>query len=127
MRENPYATRAIHLSCKSWPCPVCRVPAKRHSEGVRNLREMGVKRPTRLKVTYSKHYCPHCRKHFSRPLDHIAPVGARFTGRVKQRALEYYLRGGLTLAETALRMRQIHFVFVPPTTIHDWTVAELAT
>ena len=65
--------RKINLSRKEIYCPKCNTLSKRHSEGRRRLREVGINSPVVLEVTYSKHYCLNCRKHFSQPMDHLAP------------------------------------------------------
>ena len=114
--------RRINLSRKTAHCPKCGASSKRHSEGVRRLREMGITAPTVLEVTYSKHYCAGCRKHFSAPMDHLAPHCGRFTNRVRRTAVDLVLRDALTLDRAARRMAERHFVHVPPTTLHDWVV-----
>lgn len=115
--------RRINLSRKTCPCPTCRTQSKRHSEGKRRLREVGITKPTTLEVTYSKHYCPTCRKHFAYPMEHFAVPGARFTRRVQRIAMDLYHRDGLTLERVTLRMRARHHVHVPPTTLCDWVAA----
>lgn len=116
--------RRINLSRKVIHCPKCGTLSKRHSEGRRRLREVGITSPVVLEVTYSKHFCNTCRKHFSQPMDHLAMPSGRFTNRVRRTALDLVLRQSLTLEKATLRMRQKYHVHVPPTTLHDWVVAE---
>ncbi len=112
--------RNINLSRCSARCPVCGAASGRHSNARRRLREIGVAGPTVIVVTYSKYYCEACRKHFSTPMDHLAPKTARFTHRVRRTAVDLVTRDALTLEKAALRMRQKHFVTVPSSTLHDW-------
>ncbi|MHC4884608.1 MAG: hypothetical protein ACYTGH_05935 [Planctomycetota bacterium] len=117
--------RRINLSRKLAPCPRCNHMGKRHSLGRRRLREVGISGPTLLEVTYSKHYCIHCRRHFSLSMDHLAMPSGRFTNRVRRTAVDLVVKQSLTLEKAAQRMRQKYHVHVPPTTLHDWVVAEM--
>jgi transposase len=117
--------RKINMSRKTSPCPKCGEMSKRHSIGRRRLREVGISGPTVLEVTYSKHYCEKCRKHFSLPMDHLAQPSGRFTNRVRRTAVDLVIKQALTLEKATQRMRQKYYVHVPPTTLHDWVVAEL--
>jgi transposase len=119
--------RKINLSRKAAHCPRCNKLSKRHSMGRRRLREVGISGPTVLEVTYSKHYCENCRKHFSLPMDHLALPSGRFTNRVRKTAVELVIKQALTLEKATQRMRLKYYVHVPPTTLHDWVVAELTT
>lgn len=118
-------TRRIIMARRSALCPACGAACKRHSNGRRRLREIGVTGPTVVEVTYSKHYCERCRKHFSLPMDHLAPAYGRFTNRVRRTAVELVVSQALTLDKATQRMRQKYFVHVPPTTLHDWVVEAL--
>ncbi len=117
--------RRINLSRKTAPCPKCGTVSKRHSVGRRRLREVGISAPTVLEVTYSKHYCVNCRKHFSLPMDHLAQPSGRFTNRVRRTAVDLVVKQSMTLERATQRMRQKYHVHVPPTTLHDWVVAEM--
>ena len=119
--------RKINMSRKVSQCPRCGGVSKRHSIGRRRLREVGISGPTILEVTYSKHYCETCRKHFSLPMDHLALPSGRFTNRVRRTAIDLVIKQALTLEKATQRMRQKYYVHVPPTTLHDWVVAELTT
>ena len=116
--------RHINLSRKMAHCPKCGTHSKRHSEGKRRLREVGISAPTVLEVVYSKHYCVTCRKHFSTPMEHIAQPSGRFTNLVRRTAVDLVLRQALTLEKATKQMEERYFVHVPPTTLHDWVVAE---
>jgi len=78
-------------------------------------------------VTYSKHFCCNCRKHFSLSMDHLAQPSGRFTNRVRRTAVDLVVKQSMTLDRAAARMRQKYFVHVPSTTLHDWVVAEMRT
>jgi len=116
--------RKINLSRKVAYCVKCGTLSKRHSLGHRRLREVGVTGPTILYITYSKHYCLKCRKHFSLPMEHIALPSGRFTNRVRRTAVALVLKEAMTLEKATLRMRQKYHVHIPPTTLHDWVMAE---
>ena len=113
-------TRRIVMTRRSALCPTCGTACKRHSNGRRRLREIGVTGPTVVEVTYSKHYCEWCRKHFSIGMDHLAPAYSRFTHRVRRTAVELVVSQALTLDKATQRMRQKYFVHIPLTTLHDW-------
>lgn len=117
--------RRINLSRKVVPCPRCGLNAKRHSLGKRYLHEVSLESPTMLEVKYSKHYCVRCRRHFSLPMDHLAPPSGRFTNRVHRTAVGLVIKQCLTLKKASQRMRQKYHVHVPPTTIHDWVSSEM--
>ena len=119
-------SRRMNLSRKMAPCPKCKTVSKRHSVGKRTLREVGISSPTVLEITYSKHYCMTCRKHFSLPMDHLAQPSGRFTNRVRRTAVALVVKESLTLEKATQRMRQNYHVHVPPTTLHDWVVTEMS-
>ncbi len=125
MIASPH-TRRVTISRKAAPCPRCGEMSGSHSFGRRRLHEIGVSKPTVLHVTYSKHYCGTCRKHFSLSMDHLAPPAGRFTHRVRRAAVDLVLRHALTLGNASRHMRRRYWVHVPPTTIHDWVVEALA-
>lgn len=118
--------RRLNLSCKVAPCPKCKTMSKRHSIGQRRLREVGISTPVILEVTYSKHYCPDCHKHFSLSMDHLAQPYGQFTNRVRRTATDLILRNSMTLERATQRMRQKYHVHLPPTTLHDWVIAEMS-
>ena len=135
MSENNAATEAVvtraakrhqmSLSRETAPCPKCTAVSRRHSIGKRTLREIGISGPTVLEVTYSKHYCATCRKHFSLPMDHLAQRAGRFTSRVRHTAVALVAKEELPLWKASERMRQKYHVHVPVTTLHDWVVDEM--
>jgi len=117
--------RQINLSRKICDCPVCSTPSKRHSLGHRWLREIGLSAPVVLEVTYSKHYCAKCQKHFNLPMDHLALPGSNFTNRVHRTAIDLVVKQCLTLERAKEAMLAKYHVLVPPTTIHDWVAVEV--
>ena len=117
--------RRINLSRKIAPCPRCGTASKRHSLGKRKLREVGISAPTMLEVIYSKHYCTTCRRHFSLPMEHLALPSGRFTNRVRRTAVDLVTKQDLTLEKATKRMELKYHVHVPPTTLHDWVVADM--
>ena len=117
--------RKCNFSRKTAPCPKCRVSSKRHSNGKRRLREVGISTPVILEVIYSKHYCKSCQKYFSLPLDHLAPKNSQYTNRVRRTAMDLILKQSMTLEKATTRMRQKYHVYLPPTTVHDWIVANM--
>jgi len=115
----------MNLSRETAPCPTCTTVSRRHSIGKRTLREIGISSPTVLEVTYSKHYCMTCRKHFSLPMDHLAMPSGRFTTRVRHTAVAFVVKEELPLWKASERMRLKYHVHVPVTTLHDWVVDEM--
>lgn len=113
--------RRINLSQRFAPCVHCGTPSSRHSEGTRRLKEIGENGPTVLLVTYSKHYCKQCQRHFSLKLDNLANPGKRFTKQAHQIALEL-AASGLTLEEVTQRMRCLYHVHIAPSSLHNWIV-----
>jgi hypothetical protein len=117
--------RELNFSRKIAPCPRCGEICKRHSVGKRRIREIGIKGPSVLEVTYSKHYCVNCRKYFSLPMEHLAPPNSRFTNRVHRIALDLMGNQSLSYKEATNRMEQKYHVHIPPTTLCDWVAAEM--
>jgi hypothetical protein len=60
-------------------------------------------------------------------MDHLALPSGRFTNRVRKTAVELVIKQALTLEKAAQRMRLKYYVHIPPTTLHDWVVAELTS
>lgn len=120
-------TRRMNISRKTALCPCCGSVCRRHAVGCRRLHEIGVERPVDVEVTYSKHYCARCRKHFSVDMTHLAPAGGRFTHRVRRTAVDLVVGRGMTLDEAAYCMLRRYFVHTPPTTVHDWVKEALLT
>jgi len=117
--------RRINLSRINTPCPKCMTISKRHSNGKRKLKEVGISAPTILEVTYSKHYCTKCRKFFSLPMDHLAKPAGRFTNRAQRTAVDLVVKQSMTLQQASIRMRQKYFIEIPESTLHDWVVVEI--
>lgn len=115
-------TRRITISHKTALCSKCGAVSKRHSTGNRRIHEIGHDRPVVLDVTYSKHECRICRKHFSIDMSHIAPPRGQFTHRVVRTAVAL-ANAGMTMAKVSHVMQWKYHVRVPQTTIHDWMAA----
>ena len=63
------------------PCPRCGHFAYRHKSGQRTLHDLGdlaAGCPIDLLVTYSSHYCSHCRKYFNSDLSDLGRVDELF-------------------------------------------------
>jgi len=117
--------RRLCLSRKKCRCPRCQTSSKRHSVCKRRLREVGISGPTILEITYSKHYCINCRRHFSQPMDHLAMPSGRFTNRVRRTSINLIVKQAMTLEKASVHMRKKYHVHIPPTTLYDWVVAEM--
>ncbi|MHC4886739.1 MAG: hypothetical protein ACYTGH_16815, partial [Planctomycetota bacterium] len=117
--------KKLTLSRKTCPCPVCGTTATRHSNGKRTLRDVGISSPSMLEVIYSKHFCKVCMKHFSIPMEHIAPPSSRFTNRVRQTAVALITKKSMTLEVATNQMLLKYHVKVPASTLHDWVVADM--
>lgn len=115
----------VNISVKSAKCPYCGAPAKRHSIGRRRLTDIGISGPRAMEVTYSKHFCEKCRKHFSQSMDHLAHPAGKFTNRVRHTAINLVLSQALTLEKATQRMREKYHVSVSPAKLHDWVIEEL--
>jgi len=116
--------RCINLSRKNAPCPKCHMIGKRHSNGKRRLKEIGVSTPIILEVVYSKHYCINCKKFFSLPMDHLAVSSGIFTNRARRTAIDLVVKQSMTLQSASIKMRQKYNIHIPESTLHDWIVAE---
>jgi len=114
----------VNLSRKTAPCPKCKTIGKRHSEGKRKLHDVGVGRQCILEITYSKHYCVKCRKHFSAQMDHLAQRGARYTHRVHRTAVDYAINHSMALRKVAGKMKEDHHVNVSESIVHKWVIAD---
>lgn len=120
-----YEVKKIDLSRKESECPVCHLPGcKRHSVGFRRLYEIGFTQPVLLEVTYSKHYCGYCDKHFNLPMNHLADPGSSYTNRVKQTSVYMVQNEGMTLEDAIKSMLLKYSVDIPPSTLHDWLEAK---
>lgn len=115
-------TRRIRIVRESAPCPCCGRMGKRHSLDVRLLHEVGVTCLIMLDVTYSKHYCQSCRRHFAVDMSYLAPPSGHYTHRVRLAALEMVICRNMTLDRAVNQMRAKRHVHVPMTTLHGWIV-----
>jgi len=78
MRDEVYIiqrSRVYNSRC----CPQCGEPAKRSTTGVRKIKDVSLKRPCILQVTYSTHYCEKCNKHFNAPMEDLAAKGSMYS------------------------------------------------
>ncbi len=98
---------------------VCR----RHSTGVRRLKDIGLTGPSILEVTYSKHYSPMTKRFFNIDMSHIAKKGRRYTNRVVDTTIDLITEYDMTLDKASEFMKNKYFVNIPPTTIHDWVIS----
>lgn len=117
-RRTARTVRRVNVARREAPCPLCNAPARRHSIRRMELAEIGISRPTFLDVTYSKHYCDRCCKHFTTGLDNLAFFRSRFTHRVLRAAVAMVTQKNLPLAMAAAEMRRRHRVRVPVSTLH---------
>lgn len=101
-RHTQAKVRRIKLVRTYAPCFRCGTMSSRHSRGTRTINDLGITTPVKIVVTYSKHYCPTCRKYFSIDMSHIAEPGSK------------------TLIQVSNVMRFKYFVILPHTTLYDW-------
>jgi transposase len=101
-------------------CPTCGTTSARRSNGVRQLRDLGIDRPVVLEVHYSKHFCPQCRTYFNCPMPDLAEPGSLYTLRVQNTAVAKVLVDHLPLEQVQQQMFREFYVHVPPATLHDW-------
>lgn len=113
-------TRRVNIARRHAFCPICSSAGKRHSTGERRLSDLGTDGPVEIVLTFSKHYCPKCRKHFTPHANNIVADRSKYTNRVKAKALELLFKGGLNLPQTCHRMRDRYHVILHESTIHDW-------
>lgn len=110
---------------KRMECPKCGCLSKRHSTGTRTLKDLHFRL---VKISYTKFYCPGCRKHFSHipeGIDVEARPSSRYTVRLQKEAVYRVVRLGYTLEKTTLHIQREHGAWVPPTTLHDWVTSDL--
>ncbi len=109
----------VCCSVQNLRCPCCKTLCKRHSKGRRQVRDVGLL----INITYSKHYCVTCRRHFSHPdKNKHAPAGGRFSFRLMSLAVSFCK---LTSFEKAAEdATKISGHSIRPTTLHDWKVSK---
>ena len=108
------------------PCLRCGHLAYRHKSGQRTLHDLGdlkTGRPIDLLVTYSSHYCSHCRKYFNVDLSNLALPGSHYTRRVIQLAVRLVVEDGLPYRPASWHLWRDHRGFVPFATIQNWVEA----
>lgn len=114
----------IDLVKRRIPCPVCGETAARTHRGQRTLAEIVNGRGVRLTIRYSKHYCRRCRKYRSVPTGRWARASARY-GRTVEAALLEIHRTEKNLNASCAELRKRYGIVVPPTTLHEWLMAEM--
>jgi hypothetical protein len=110
----------------SAPCPKCRRPAGRHRRYSRRLYDLGdlrSGRPCILQISYSQHYCPHCRKYFNQDLSDLAAPKSLYTHRVQGLAVRLVIEDGLPYRIASWHLWRDHRVFVPFATLQNWVEA----
>lgn len=108
------------------PCPKCGRACARDQEGKRSLFDLGDSRrgrPREIHVTYSKHFCPPCRRYFNADMSDLALPGARYTNRVVALAIRIVVEDGLPYRPASWHLWRDHRVFVPFATIQNWVEA----
>jgi len=107
-------------------CPRCGRSCYRHAPGQRTLHDLGSlprDRPCVLRVTYSRHYCARCRRHFSADLSDLAPPGSHYTQRAILLAVRSVVEDGLPYRAASWHLWRDHRVFVPFATLQNWVEA----
>jgi transposase len=107
-------------------CPRCGRSCYRHARGQRTLHDLGSlprDRPCVLRVTYSRHYCARCHRHFSADLSDLAPPGSHYTQRVILLAVRLVVEDGLPYRAASWHLWRDHRVFVPFATLQNWVEA----
>lgn len=111
---------------KRSPCPKCGRRCARDQAGERTLFDVGDTRrgrPRQIHVTYSKHYCPRCKRYFNADMSDLAPPNGRYTHRVIALAVRVVVEDGLPYRSASWHLWRDHRVFVPFGTIQDWVEA----
>lgn len=107
-------------------CPGCDRPCARDQKGVRTLFDIGdVRRgrPRELHVTYSKHYCPACKRYFNADMLDLAQPNSRYTNQVVALAVRVVVEDGLPYRPASWHLWRDQRVFVPFATIQNWVEA----
>jgi transposase len=128
-RVEDLPTPLVRQRSRDYPrrrCPHCGRSCYRHARGQRSLHDLGClsrDRPCVLHVTYSRHYCARCRRHFSAPLADLAPPGSHYTHRVISLAVRLVVEDGLPYRAASWHLWRDHRVFVPFATVQNWVEA----
>jgi hypothetical protein len=107
-------------------CPDCDRVCARDQRGERTLFDLGdVRRgrPRQIHVTYSKHYCPDCKRYFNADMSDLARPKSRYTNRVVALAVRVVVEDGLPYRPASWHLWRDHRVFVPFATIQNWVEA----
>lgn len=116
--------RQINVTHKVYECLKCGTVSKRHSFGHKWIRDVGIEGPVVLEVRYSKHFCKKCEYYFAVPTEHLAPSNIKYSQRVIRTTLGL-VKSGASLKAASDIMQSKYHVYVPASTIHDWTVKEI--
>lgn len=111
---------------KRSPCPKCARSCARDQEGERRLFDVGDARrgrPRQVHLTYSKHFCPRCKRYFNADMSDLALPGSRYTHRVVALAVRVVVEDGLPYRSASWHLWRDHRVFVPFATIQNWVEA----
>jgi len=108
------------------PCPKCDRPCARDQSGERTLFDLGDPRrgrPRQIHLTYSKHYCPKCKRYFNADMSDLALPNSRYTLAVVALAVRVVAEDGLPYRQASWHLWRDHRVFVPFATIQNWVEA----
>ena len=119
----------IEQRSRNYPARRCRCCGHRAgryavaSRTLHDLGDLGSGRPVDLVVTYSKHRCPHCGRHFSVDLSDLALPKCLYTRRVQRMAVRLVAEDGLPYQAASWHLWRDHRVFAPYATIQNWVEA----
>ena len=102
------------------PCPICGEFSKKHSTAIRTLKHLSYEQKTIFKVTYSRHFCNNCMKHFTINMWDLAAPKSHYTNSVFYRARQLRKAGNLTFEKVSSILLDKYHVDVPVSTICDW-------
>src|SRR5437764_7882376 len=108
------------------PCPRCVRRAPRVSVGCRTLHDLGdprTGRPIDVRVSYSKHHCPSCRRCFTADMSDLALPKCHYTHRAQQTAVRLVVEDGLPYRAASWHLWRDHRLFVPWATLQNWVEA----
>jgi len=108
------------------PCPKCGRACARDQQGERTLFDVGDTRrgrPRQIHITYSKHFCPKCRRYFNADMSDLALPNSHYTLQVVALAVRVVVEDGLPYRPASWHLWRDHRVFVPFATIQNWVEA----
>jgi hypothetical protein len=107
-------------------CPECGKSCPRDRVRTRTLHDLGDPvggRPREIRLTYSQHHCPRCRRYFTADMSDLAAPKAHYTHRVMALAVRLVVEDGLPYQTASWHLWRDHRVFVPFATIQNWVEA----